>query len=505
MKWLIVEDEAIEREGLKKMLLEAFPELELAGEAVNGREAVTMAQEQKPDLITMDIKMPGMDGVEAVKQIKSFDPAVKIVMMTAYDEFEYARDVMRSGVKEYVLKPAKKKELVSTIERVLEEIAEEKQERKTARLGNLSFIQSEWIQAYFTERMLENYPEEIASFFPETSGDGCAWIVSLEEASKEKHTWIKEKIEEQAYGVVGPFLGGVFPVWIFAFKNRGMTASISLLNQWVRSILHSFQSEFREKASIGIGSFVDDPNQLINSYHEAMIALSFVKDRKGYVHYQEAQSKINLEDFNKFLNEKAIYESIRNGNRELAIQQFEQLWSVLEEMQENLILRCKGIVQVIYGMARELGWTSDYWHEEFPEGKSKREWRVWTIDQIAQAAEIVKSYKHVTSKDAISQAEEWIQHNYHRPLTLEELAEHVSLNPYYFSKLFKERFQKSFIDYLTELRISKAQELLTTTDKPLKEISAVVGYKDPNYFSRVFKKKIGSTPTQFREMILTSK
>ncbi|TGB01455.1 response regulator [Halobacillus salinus] len=495
MKWLIAEDEMIEREGLKKMIGDRFPHLEVIGEATTGKEAVELADTLQPDLITMDIKMPGMNGIEAVQHIKKKHPHVRIIMMTAYDEFDYAREVMREGVKEYLLKPTKKKELIATFERVIKEIEEDLEMEKSQQQ---TFIQSDWVQAYFTERMLENYPEEIASFFPHQETQGCAWMVQLDTPNEEKHAWIREAVEEKAHGLVGPFIGSVFPVWIFAFKEEDLGTEFSRLNPWVRSLLNRFESTFHEKASIGIGSLVRDPNDLIHSYHEATLALTVARERKGYALYQEAKNNLNLDDIDLSLVEKNIYESVRNGSRKVAIQQFEHLWAMLEEKNEDRQERCRQMVQAIYGMTRELGFHHLQQNDIPPPGTSDKAWRLWTMDHIMQVTETIHSYKTVTSKDAISQAEEWIQEHYHESITLEQVAEYIALNPYYFSKLFKERFQQTFIDYVTQVRLTKAKQYLSTTEKPLKEICSLVGYKDPNYFSRVFKKKEGVSPTSYR-------
>jgi len=416
MKWLMVEDEMIEREGLKKMISHQFSELELVGEAETGNEAVELAKAHNPDFITMDIKMPGMDGVQAVKEIKAWNSDIEIIMMTAYDEFEYAREVMRVGVQEYVLKPSKKAELYEVFQRVIDTIKEKQGSHDQKAI--LSLVQSNWMQAYFTERIMEHYPEELASFFPESSGEGCAMIVQLEGESVEaQRLWMKEAFERHTYCLVGPLQSGHFPVWIFAFKDSEKLANRS---KWIRLLLQRFQSAFQQKATIGIGEFYEDPNHLINSYHEAVIAMAFVNREKGYVFYEEAKSQFHP-------------------------------------------------------------------------------------SALKQASDLVRSWKRVTTKDAISEAEEWIQSHYEEPITLEEVAEYVSLSPYYFSKIFKERLDKSFVEYVADLRVMKAKELLSTTDKPLKEISQLVGYKDPNYFSRVFKKRTNVTPSEFRVPTTTSK
>lgn len=499
MKWLIAEDELIEREGLKKMISHHFKHIELVGEAGTGKEAVELAKQYRPDLITMDIKMPVQDGIEAVKEIKSWDEGIEIIMMTAYNEFEYAREVMRQGVQEYVLKPAKKNELYATFQRVLDGIEEKrkKSEGPPDPKSILSLIQSNWMQAYFTERVMEYHPEEIASFFPESRGEGCAMIVQLDDIQdyEAQQNWIKVEMEQHAYCLVGPVQNGHFPIWVFAFKDVGMKDNLS---KWIRTLLQRFQSTFDRKISVGVGSFYEGSQHLIHSYHEAVIAMTFMNPQKGYILYDKAKSEFTPGALNRVVQEKKIYEAIRSGDADLAVHQFEQLWPLVDEGEDAKIKHCKDLIHAVYGITKEMGVTQDHYLTDLPTGWVTGDWRKWTVQKITEATNSIRSWKHVTSKDSIWEAEEWIKSHFEHPITLEEVADHVALNPYYFSKVFKERLNKSFVDYVTDLRVMKAKELLRTTDKPLKEISQLVGYKDPNYFSRVFKKRTSLTPSEFR-------
>lgn len=122
---LIAEDEVIERQALKKILEKGLAEVHVCGEAANGREAVDMADQYKPDMILMDMKMPGIDGVAAIKKIKRMAPDTKFIVVSAYDTFTYAQEVMREGVKDYLLKPTKKEDVIHAVGRVIREIRAE--------------------------------------------------------------------------------------------------------------------------------------------------------------------------------------------------------------------------------------------------------------------------------------------------------------------------------------------------------------------------------------------
>ncbi|SEN07287.1 Helix-turn-helix domain-containing protein [Lihuaxuella thermophila] len=271
-KILIADDEAVERQALKMLISSRVIDAEVVGEAENGRRAIELAKELKPDLIMMDIKMPGIDGVEAVKEIKQLHPQTKFIMVSAFDTFEYARQVMQQGVKEYLLKPSRKSEIIRAVERTLAEMKREREE-------------------------------------------------------KEEQDSLRKKLQ-QALGLIQ---SGLVP---------------------------------REPASTDPPVFLcDDP---------------------------KVQSMMN-------------------------------------------------------------------------------------------------------------KAKQFIDDHYMKGVSLEDVAGHVGLSPYYFSKLFKEWFQVTFTDYLTGIRIEKAKQMILHSDCSLKEICFNVGYRDPNYFSRVFKKMTGFSPSEYRK------
>ena len=131
--------------------------------------------------------------------------------------------------------------------------------------------------------------------------------------------------------------------------------------------------------------------------------------------------------------------------------------------------------------------------------KDYEELRSWFLAKISDASRNVESKKQESSLSMVEKAKEYMQENYAKDLSLDDVSKTVNISPYYFSKLFKEEEGRNFIDYLTEIRIDKAKELLMDKNLSMKEICAAVGYSDPNYFSRSFKKNVGVTPTEYRE------
>ncbi|MGM0967645.1 MAG: response regulator [Bacillota bacterium] len=141
---LIVDDEKIERLAMRKFMTDWLPECHIAGEAENGKKAVEFVRTEPVHLVLMDIQMPGMDGLTAIKQIKAISPHTKFIMLTAYDTFDYAKQAMQEGVKQYLVKPADKDETIAAIRTVAAEIQQEASQRQAVAAGQ----QSKWLEAH---------------------------------------------------------------------------------------------------------------------------------------------------------------------------------------------------------------------------------------------------------------------------------------------------------------------------------------------------------------------
>ncbi|WP_328285162.1 response regulator transcription factor [Bacillus sp. 1NLA3E] len=158
---LIVDDESLERKALKKMIYLHDTDVLMVEEAQNGRIAIELAREIRPDIIFMDIKMPGIDGVEAVKQIKRFAPKTKFIMVSAFDTFEYAREVMRQGVKEYILKPSRQMDVLDAFCRLKEEIIDEKLKQQEQKMLEDQLIRANHIANLLVNREKGVNQEEV--------------------------------------------------------------------------------------------------------------------------------------------------------------------------------------------------------------------------------------------------------------------------------------------------------------------------------------------------------
>ncbi|WP_332306826.1 response regulator [Thermobacillus composti] len=219
---LIVDDEQIEREGLAAILRKGFPDLAIE-QARNGRVALQMAEEGfRPDLVLMDIKMPGMDGLETIERMSAVDPDIRFIMVTAYDAFDYARTAIKLGVKDYLLKPSKADEIIATVGRVLRQIEEERREREasrqqiTALKKVLPVVETDIVTQLLYDHVHDVHLDELVDLLGVSTASEMFAIVVLTPAGEEqKYAEVKARIRKTGVGLVGALSGGQIPVIVF--------------------------------------------------------------------------------------------------------------------------------------------------------------------------------------------------------------------------------------------------------------------------------------------------
>lgn len=404
-KLLIADDEPLEREGLELMIERMLPEQFLIFHAENGRSAIQQVEQQRPDIVFMDIKMPGIHGLEAIAEIRKTYPTLKIVILTAYDYFTYAKEAISLGVNEYLLKPVKKEQIVAVLNKLTEEIATEKKMRDAQletkeKLAQLYALNETMFTLFLMGRIDDFDPKQAPLDFHK----GFAVAIQLEALPKQKQ--ILEQMRDYAKSVgeclCSPLVGHHFALF-FQTLDDGEEKTIPFAQRLLKQLEKLAQTPIK----MGIGTIQNDVDGLKQSYKEAATALYYLPTFSRVQHIRDVPLTEDAQPMNP-----------------LAIE---------------------------------------------------------------------------TNQSMMEQVEAFLHENYHRDLSLEEVAESVHLTPHYFSKLFKKQTGQTFIDYVTTLRIEKAKELLRDERLNIKEVCYDVGYKDPNYFSRVFKKWTTLTPKEYRQ------
>ncbi|MDR7074344.1 response regulator [Fictibacillus barbaricus] len=504
LKLLIVDDEQIEREGLQVILQKAFPEVSIA-QAKNGRVAVEMVDEFKPDLVLMDIQMPGMNGLEAIQQITNIDPSIKFVMITAFDMFDYARQAIKLGVKDYLLKPSKVSEIAATVGKVLEEIEEERKSLGVLKKA-LPLVETDVVTQLLFDHVHEVHLDMLVEMLDIPSTDE-SFVVSilLPEGGEKLYSAVKEKIRQLGSAWVGALYGRQLPVIVFRKPDRSFRSqSISLANE----ILSLAKTSPGAGWFVGIGSVCSSLNQVRQSYQESLIATMDTSLPVKYRFYSDVPVLGSTEE--KSLTkqrERQFFDEIRLGKWDLIRLNVTELIRRCENEGAELLQTQQRVLELLWIAARvmsEIGVETEtpffsYQSQDF------RQLRFETDRLLVHMRQSYEAHYEQLEADTIHQIKKYIMKHSHEDISLETLGRKVGLSPIYISKMFKEKLGVNYIDFLTECRIEKAKKLMADPEKSLKEITFEVGYHEPNYFSKVFKKMVALSPTEYRKAVLGRK
>ncbi len=468
MRILIADDELLERQAMKKFIRENFSDMDVVGEAVNGRMAIELAEKMQPEVIFMDIKMPGINGLEAIEHIHAVQPTVKFILVSAFDTFEYAKQAMQFGIKDYLLKPGKKAEISHALLRVQKEILHEVTiENEKQLLLKEKFIRR--VIKQLIDQELINLHQQL---FP-TLKVGYFLVLSAEETYDVEQ--IRQQLDKQLHQQFIIYEANEVII-VLVLSSEVIEKSEQL------TVVRAIQMGLGAPIFIGIGYSTDSLDNLALSYREAYTAsFQLKKDQKskyGFLH-EDPQNNEHVV--------AQIAQGVEKGNYNETLMSFKvnQQKLTLDE-KEDLYIRIQNMFS-----KRNISIAGS----SISSLQSDKDWHTY----LNVCCMHMNEYCH--SKQSMTKAKDYIEAHFSKAITLEEVAAFVNLSPNYFSNIFKEEFDETFIEFLTKTRMESARSLIEENSYSLKEISFMVGYKDPNYFSRVFKKYFHSSPRQFQDSI----
>lgn len=509
LKLLIVDDEQIEREGLQAILNKGFPTCQFA-EARNGAKAIETAAEWQPDLVLMDVKMPGINGLEAIERIAALLPMTKFIMVTAYDTFEYAKQALKLGVKDYVLKPSKASEIISIVGKVIEDIRIEKtiaaqqREEKAALRKMMPLVEADVVTQLLFDRIHDVHISDMLQLLgAELTSEAFILLVMLsgESQAEAMYAAVKGKIRQTESGWVGAMSGRQIP--IIVFREAGKTYR-SQANSLVQQLLMLRQREPGGELRIGVGGPYTGLDNVKLSYQEAMLASAQMGPSAKHRFYGETEAdRPSSSDKPDKESEKQFIEHIRQGKWETVREAVLALLARHDRQQTPLTRSAQEVLERLWIIARvagEMGIEVEKPLFSF-QVTQYEQLRAETEGLLGKLISCIAAYQSSVLPDAARQMKQYIIENSEKDITLEGMALRIGLSPFYMSKMFKDHEGINYIDFLTECRIEKAKKLMADPERSLKEITFEIGYNDPNYFSKVFKKVCGATPSEYRKAI----
>lgn len=509
IKILLVDDEQVERDGLEAILKKNFNDITIQ-QAKNGRVAIELVSEFQPDLVFMDIQMPGITGIEAIETIKSDHPDLKFILVTAYATFDYAKEAMKLGVVDYLVKPSRVKEIVDTVEKVLEQIRVEqtrlevnKQQQYTLQKA-MSLFQTDVVTQLLFDHVHEIHLEELLEMLDiQSTAEKFVISVIVPNGFEASYSTVREKVSKTGNAWVGALYGRQLPIIVFRKKDQSFRNQATMLSREILS-LNSYSEDSR--LFVGIGTVYSSLDQIRQSYQESLVATRDTSIPRSFQFYDELPALVSgFDEETTKQNEQQYFEHIRNGEWD---EIFHRITTIIDRLeQEGTMLKQtqQKVMEMFWIASRvlsEMGIESDVQLYSF-KSTDYRQLRAETSHLLERLRMSHEENHAAMEADIIQHIKQYIIDHAHKDISLEAIGREVGLSPIYISKIFKEQLGINYIHFLTECRIEKAKKLMRDPSKSLKEITFEVGYHDPNYFSKVFKKICHSSPKEYRKKLLS--
>lgn len=440
MKILLADDEKYDRETLNHIIKESFPDELDVYEARNGREAIELSESIRPDIVIMDIKMPGIDGIQALKEINTTLPNLYSIILTAYDYFDFALEAVKINVKEYLLKPFTKEEIIEKISSGIQFVKKEQNKRKSE-IENKEKIYTllPVLENQLSDLIINDKLEDVDySMYLQCLNmnfiNSYAMVISIKDkydyeyASRNEKDKIKIKIGEyikeyinRKDKCIGNYVFYQELTYFIQIENEDINDFKNLEIDLAFNLRREIKKRFNVSIRVGLGEIYNSVEQIVESYRQATKCLIYNSDNVNIIHIGDINDKLK--------NDKFINSNTDSSN--------------------------------------------------FMDAKNNK-----SANKIK-----IKLFENVKN---------FIKENIETELELEKVASNFNLSVYYFSRTFKEVTGISYSDYINKCRIDIAKELLSSGKMNVKEVCYKVGYNDPNYFSKVFKKYEGVSPVNFK-------
>lgn len=532
-KILIVDDNPWVHEGLLKSIPWEKLGVEVAGAATDGDTALELYKKTIPDIVLTDIKMPVMNGLELSEAISRINTDTYIILMSAYDEFEYARKALEVNAKIYILKPFGKEEIIPLVKKACNEITELRKKRRVLEEGSL-YIKELLLKTLITSTLddpdkflskcsnigLNLYGKQIIVYVLRADIDE----IYLDNSDYSDSTnnigsnYIKQNIieiiqsnlYENSEGIVSFTVNNNL---IIGFMGFNYPYNKNTIKKVFMHTCKEISEIYKIQVAVGISNVYNSVTKAYEGYIEAVTALNYtiISQKVQVLCFSEIHPISSIHNNDLFAYQQKIEHVIKAGVTE-------EIKSIVEELDQVVlhtgILHHFGSKDIMQQFAKipirilvEYGYSvedvfgrryiiSDYINQI----ETFEEFKVWFTRFILSVANLI-NIDTIDNRKDIELAKEYINNNYSKSITLQNVSETFMFSSCYFSKLFKKEAGMTFIRYLTEVRINKAKELLNDYSLKIYDISYMVGYSNVKHFVSLFKKNMGVTPSEYRKKI----
>lgn len=513
-KIIIADDKMQEREYLRQFIEENYRwDLTILGIAHDGEEVLFLMKEEEPDLLLLDIQMPKIDGLEVAAQVSRSHPHVKVVLITAFAEFSYAKEAIRLGVSDYLLKPYTDVELKEVMDRVILSLDTGRKETikdgKGPRIISVDDFQEKSIVSKILLKNVDSrfFEKHLMGLFAHEIRYKCVVLYEEHLNTEEVETMdvVRGFFRKKNLTILADLEGKEKVLFLFGEK----TLDFNELENSIRRTRKFFKDGFGEEVYVGVSGFYEELGDLTRAYQDAVSFITEFGPPRVKTSYEE-NLKYDLALTN---SESSIKLHVLNKSDEDAL---EGLDFLLEEVlsRKPEVYRERRLVYLAYGLIRSvydvLG-KEEEGRETFLRFLEKKEVREGNLLEKTEEVKTLMTelmdtlgglsvYNNVA---LVKDAKRYIHEHFREKINLSDVAEAVGISYGHLSKCFKQVEGNSFNSYLMEVRIDEAKRLMREDNLPISEIAYEVGIGDPNYFSKCFKKQTGLTPKEYVTMSIT--
>ncbi len=520
MRVIVADDEEIIRTGVVELIPWERLGYEVAGDAEDGEDALALIRETKPDVVITDIKMPFLTGIDLLKEIRKMPEPPYTILLTGYDEFKFAQEAVNNGAYAYLLKPIEPAEL----EKILLDIKED-YEKKQAVRGYLKELSTEsgfkrqlfgLSESDEIERLLREYGVDPGTLF------FSVMIFEIDDSTRHAQSEGADQVERakaimfeairgenggNSRAVIAENRGFMFTIVTWDDDRDKLKAANAQMAQAVRQRIEGTGISL----TMAAGSVYSGTGDIRTSYEEAIKALSvkFLAGQNQDLYFESFADSISQQE-NEIFDIEDIAGRLSFESREALTASFDRIMDGIRRKGAYSALYLQLVITNIYICALQTLRKAEVDVERTFGNPLRRYEAVLqheTVDErvdgmkalILEMYAAIENSRRNAFSGAIAQAEAYIlEHFSDKELSLSDVTKHIAASQAHFCVEFKKKTGETFVDYLTRIRMEKARELLTLSDRKVYEISEMVGYDNATYFSTLFRKHFGVSPSELK-------
>ncbi|MBE5960762.1 MAG: response regulator transcription factor [Lachnospiraceae bacterium] len=503
---MIIDDEPVVREGLKHLLPWEEYEFQIVAEGIDGNDGLKKVVEYKPDLVLVDVKMPGMNGLELIKKAKESGYEGVFLLLTGYSDFEFAKSAVSLGVRAYLLKPIDEEELAEVVKKVRQELEEKNKENDAIRQKEESARREMFRRLLLYSETKEVLREQMRNYEREFAYPVFC-VAILHEKSKKGDGFIPypsdEKLKQMIKDMEETEYVSMEDCWILICKGHSYEYFLKKLlanNEKVKNL-------YKEEYFIFMGHDVAHWEDLHYSYESARMLMR-------YRFLYHAQNAITIKAL-----EQEQHDTMPDPQDQLCAQieigDLEGMEKTLHNVEgyckAKLFTEPEAKIYLTHQMIKLKMMLEERYDEkkgEFPDfdeltRKIKNGESLFEI--LNEIKEYAKEVSHIAgasgADNVVKRVSAYLEKNYHKDIKLEAIAKMFNYNSAYLGKVFKKEMGESFNNVLDHIRIENAKKLLSETDLKVYQVSERIGYSNIDYFYAKFKRYVGVSPKEYKKVV----